>query len=703
MSEQAETNREDFDSDEEKLDKFKQDVSRDANVVDEQRDQANEDMRFVNVTGGMWEGFLSNDFGEDTDRVKLEFDIVSNFLQRFLGEWDQNRIGVEYKPDDSKTSEDDAELINGIYRADFRNFSGKMATDQAVDEVATCGYGAMKLATFFEDDEDSENDNMRIEWRPIHNAYNTVIWDQASQRIDKRDARWCTELKPFTKDSFEEQYPGKNPVSAFDPNTHRHENVNLQTPDFVYVATRYEVIKEKENVFVYGNLRTGEMEVYSEDDHDLIKDELKADEFRVFKRKRKILTRRVEKTIFSGEDILDDTRRIAGKWIPIIPFYGFRMYVDGVEWYRGLVRKLKDAARLFNMQVSQLAENAASSGQEVPIFFRDQMLNEDIKNLWANKNNKPYLLVDQATDAEGNTIAAGPVAYSKPPQLDGSTAALLQLVPGFIQDSTGGMPVEVKDPDVSGKAIREMRKLVNLTTATISSNISQSIEWSGEVYQAMAAEVYNTQRILRTVGKDGTESEKQLLKTVLDSETGKLIEANTLRGKRFRAYSDVGPQYETMREQTVEELKGMLEALANTPGGQQYTPAIIAVLLENITGVGLDPIKELNRRIMLQQGLVKPANEEEEAMLAQLQEQAQQPDPQAKLFDAAAEQQLSEARNLDSDSIDNVASAKKKEAETVKILSSIRLDQEKFNADVRKQFDKQQLDVLKEVRSLPVR
>jgi len=42
----------------EKLDKFKLDIVRDAGLVDEQREQANEDMRFVNVTGGMWEGYV---------------------------------------------------------------------------------------------------------------------------------------------------------------------------------------------------------------------------------------------------------------------------------------------------------------------------------------------------------------------------------------------------------------------------------------------------------------------------------------------------------------------------------------------------------------------------------------------------------------------------------------------------------------------
>ncbi|MCK5445214.1 MAG: hypothetical protein KAI73_06285, partial [Rhodospirillaceae bacterium] len=455
-------------TDAEKLGKFKLDISRDADLVDEQREQANEDMRFVNVTGGMWEGFLENDF--DTDRVKLEFDIVSNYLQRFLGEWDNNRMGVDFKPDDDKTTDEDAELLNGIYRADFRNFSGKLATDLAVEEAATCGYGAMKLATVFEDDFDPGNDNQRIEWRPIHNAYNTVFWDEAAQRTDKRDARWCTVLKPFTKDSFAAAYPGKSPVSAYTPETLGFENLSSQTPELVYIATRYEVVRRREKVFVYNNLQTSEVEVYTKEDHALIEDELKADEFRVFVRERMILRGSVEKTIFSGEEILEDTRRIAGKWIPIIPFYGYRTYVDGVEWYRGLVRKLKDAGRLFNMQVSQLAENAASGGQDVPIFTRDQMQNKDVQDLWANKNNKPYLLVDPAVDSDGNIIASGPLGYSKPSQLDGNTSALMGIVPGFIQDVTGGAPQEVVDPDVSGKAIREMRKLVNLTTSRISSN-----------------------------------------------------------------------------------------------------------------------------------------------------------------------------------------------------------------------------------------
>ena len=684
--------------DDEKLNKFKLDVASDADIVDEQRIQANEDMRFVNVPGGMWEGFLENDF--DADRVKLEFDLVSNFLQRFLGEWDSNRIGVEYKPDDGKTTDDDAELLNGIYRSEFRNFSGSIATDQAVDEAATCGYGAMKLATEFDNDEDPEDDNQHIVWRPIANAYNTTFWDQAAQRIDKRDARRCTTLKPFTKDAFADAYPDKSPVSAYTPDNLGFENNTLNTPDFVYVATRYEAINKKESVFIYNNLQTSEVEVYNKEDHELVKDELKKDEFRKFVRERKIMRKSVEKTVFSGEDILEPTRRIAGKFIPIIPFYGYRAYVDGVEWYRGLVRKLKDAGRLFNMQVSQLAENSASSGQEVPIFTTDQMQTKGIADLWADKNNKPFLLVDAVTDKDGNTIATGPIGYSKPPTLDQSTTALMGIVPSYIQDVTGGAPQDTLNPDMSGKAIQALIKRENLTTRKITKNIADAIEWSGEVYQAMASEVHTTQKIMRTIGKDGSDSNTQMLKTVMDSETGRLVESNTLRGKKFKAYSDVGPQYDSLREQTVEDLKGMLETLTNVPGGDQYLPAMMAVLMDNISGVGLDPIKEMNRKIMLSQGLVKPENEEEEALVAQLNQP--QEDPNQKLIEAAANQQNSEARSLDASSIQKIADAEKKQAETVKIQADIGNNEAKLFLEAQKQLNERRQEVVETVQSLPI-
>ncbi len=670
-------------SDRERLDQFIIDLKEDATVTEDQRDRADEDMRFVNVAGGMWEDFLTSD--EDTDRVKLELDIVSDFLQGFIGEWGQNRVGVEYKPNDKGTTKDDSELLNGIYRSDFRQYSGKLATDNAVNEVATCGYSAFKLATRFEDEGDPENDLQVIEWRPIYNAYNTVFWDSAAKRPDKSDAAHCTVLEQFTSKSLEREYPGAAPVSAFDPENRAYSGTtSFPRADIIYIATRYEVSMHGETVWVYNNLQTGKVEAYNDTDHEAVSDELAKDEFREFVRKRNIKRQIVEKTVFSGDQILESTRRIVGRWIPIVPFYGFRAYVNNQEWYRGLVHKMKDAQRLFNMQVSQLAENAASAGQEVPIFDPQQMENPDIKAIWADKNNKAYLLADSLRDADGKIVQAGPLGYSKPGQLDASTQSLLQIVPNYVESTTGGPPQEAFRKDLSGKAIKALIQRENRKTQVMNENITMSISWSGEVYQSMAAEVYTTQRMVKTLARDGSESEEMLLGIVIDEETGLAVESNDLRGKKFQSYADVGPQYETLREQTVEDAKGMLDTLSQIPAGEQYIPVLLAVIMDNMIGVGLDPIKELNRNIMLSQGMVKPQTPEEEAFVQKLQQEKDQPDPSQALIEAAAQQQQAEARSLDASSVQKVADARKKGAETTKILSEV------GNARIKIFMDQQQ-------------
>lgn len=675
-------------SDEEKLGRFKLDIINDADVTDDQRDNANEDMRFVNVDGGMWEGFLDSS-SDVPSRVKLELDMVSNSLMRFVGEWNLNRVGIEYKPDDAATSDEDAELLNGIYRSDFRDFSGAMATDNAVQECATCGFGAMKLATEFDDEGDPENENQHIEWRPIYNAYSSVYWDLSAQRIDKRDATRCTILTEFSRESFKREFPDNDAVSAYTPDTRAFENVNTTQRNIIYIATRYEVVKKKQTVFVYNNLETEKVETYTQDDHDLIEDELRANKMQTFVRKREVVQRHVEKTVFSGETILKKTRRIAGKFIPIIPMYGVHAYVDGIERYRGIVRKQKDGQRLFNMQVSQLAENAASAGQEVPIFLREQVQSPDVAAAWADKNNKPFLVIDPATDNDGNTIVPGPIAYSKPAALDQSTAELLQIMPNYLKDQGGFVPGDAIKKETSGKALRAMAKRENMNTQVINDNIARSIKWSGEVYHAMATEIYTTQRMVRTLAKDGTDGTAVLQEFVADEETGKQIMSNDLRGKRFMSYADVGPQYDSVREETVEELKGTIELLAKIPGGERYIPVLLAAIMDNITGVGLEPIKELNRRVMLEMGMVKPETPEEEKMLEGIKQQAQQPDPQQKLIEAAANQQQAEARSLDASSLQKTADANLKDAQVVETLEGIQTDKTKLFMEAQKQTREQ--------------
>src|SRR5690606_27919439 len=146
-------------------------------------------------------------------------------------------------------------------------------------------------------------------------------------------------------------------------------------------------------------------------------------------RQKKVKTRRVHKYILSGGKILEDEGVIPGKCIPIVPFYGKRWVVDGIERLMGHVRLAKDAQRLNNMLMSWLAEMAARFDIEKPILSPEQVANHAW--MWAEDNVKkfPYLLLDPALDAEGNAIPGSnvPMAYTKAPNVPPAMAALTQL------------------------------------------------------------------------------------------------------------------------------------------------------------------------------------------------------------------------------------------------------------------------------------
>lgn len=681
------------DAEAKKLEKFKIELQEDADAMQDQREMAYNDMEFLYAPGGQWADFLTDEFA---DRVKLQLDITTNYKNRFIAEWNQNRIGVDYKPDEDSVSDDDAELLSGIRRADFRESGGKVATDNAVDEVGTCGYGCYKLATKFVNDGDPENDDQRVEFRTIPEAYNSVIWDSASKGIVKDDARRVVELVEFTVDAFEDEFPGFKPVSAYTPENVLYRLTSFDKPETVYIATRYEIKKKKVDIWVYRNLESGKMETYSEEEHELIKKELKDKELTEFVRKRRITKQMVMKTVFSGDSFLKSTIRVPGEWLPVIPVYGYRGYVNGQEWYKGLVRSLKDAQRLFNMQMSQLAENAASAGQEVPIFDPDQMIGP-VADTWSDKNNKPYLLAKALRNKDGSIAVAGPLGYSKPAQLDGSTQALLQIVPQFIQQVTGGAPQDTLNPNTSGKAINALIKRENQDTQPIMDNIALAIEWEGKVYASIASEIYNTQRIMRTLGKDGVEGNKQLLQETIDEETGKIVQANTISGKRFLAHADIGPQYDTQREQLVEELKGMLEAMSGIPAAERYTPLVLSLILKSMTGPSSEILQEAVRKDMILAGHIQPETDEEKQMVAAAQQQANQPDPQQQLLQAAAMQAEGEGRERDSKVLDNIASAKKKQAEIMEIIAKLQLDAATADSNIRVNEAKAQSDINKQV------
>lgn len=653
--------------------KYRQDFELDYNATAEQREMCNEELRFSLVSGGQWEGYLEDEY---ENRAKMEVDQTSEYLHRTFADWTQNRMGVNYSPDDEATTDEDAELLDGLFRRDMRRRGGQDAVDTAVYEAIGGGYGALILNSDYEDDLDSTNQKQNITITECPNAYALAVFDSGARRKDKSDARRCTILTPYTKEVFEEKWPG---VESSSLRPHDKSYFNWSNDEHVYVGTRYE-IKEKTLLQAnYLNVQTKER-VTLQGKKEIEEEELSllAAGF-IYVNKRTVKHRQVFKTLFTGDEILEKERRIAGNFIPVIPFYGFRGFVDGVEYFHGVIRKRMDAQRLLNMSISLAAEGAAHSHEGKQIFTPEQV--SGLKGAWSkNLHQAPYALADPVYNEDGSIKHLGPVGQIAGSTLAPAAASLIQMTSEFIRMGTGGAPQDISDPNASGKAINALIKRSDKNTQPIFDNIRTSLKHLGRVYQSMASEIYagkeNFNRALKIVNEKEETSEIRLLSPLPDGE--QVTYQNDVSKGSFEVVVDIGRDYSTQREESIEALKDILISMPQDHPMYNDTLGEIIYLLPN------NGLNNLQRKVRYEQliGGAAPENDEERALVENIQslQGAEKPKtPNDMLLESAAlEQQTQAAMNqqkiegMKFENLKKMEEAKKVQAQTAMIQAELK-------------------------------
>ena len=190
----------------------------------------------------------------------------------------------------------------------------------------------------------------------------------------------------------------------------------------------------------------------------------------------------------------------------------------------------------------------------------------------------------------------------------------------------------------------------------------------------MAGEIYDSERMVRTVGEDGTESSTILFDFVIDRETGEPKFINDITRGSFETIVDTGPAYASRKRETVDQLERI--AAFALP---DYQPFIFASIVENIDGVGLDPLKEFNKKQMLIQGLREPESKEE---IALVEEMSQQTNAQDELMQSMAKKEEAEAQENLSNVQKNQSQSQLNVAKAAEIAHGINLDRFKAANDI---------------------
>ncbi len=622
--------------------------------------QCLEDRRFVSIPGAQWESDLREQFA---NRPRFEVNKVHMSVMRIFNEYRNNRISVDFRAKDGGATEDVADTMDGLYRADEQECNAQEAYDNAFDEGVSGGMGAWRVRACYENEEDGEDERQRIAMEPIYDADTSVYFDADAKRQDKRDAVRCWVLSSMSLSAFEEEWGG---ASSF-PKDDSLTMFDWFTPDVAYIAEYYKVEEQTKTYNVWKLVLAGEdadeVKLLASEKEEAAK--LKAQGY-ILARKKKVKTKRIHKYLMAGDRILEDCGYVAGKCIPIIPFYGKRAFIDNVERIQGHVRLTTDLMRLYNMLISLLAEISVYSPIEKPIFTPEQIQGHE--HAWSRDSiDRPaYQLINPITNIDGSVVPAGPIGYVKPPQIPQALVALMQLCNVDMQELLGAQGgAEEVVSNVSAKAVELIQTRLDMQTFIYMDNFAKAMKRCGEVWKGMAQELYDEEgRKMKTVGVDGAEDEIEIMKPMMDDKGATTIE-NDLGQGRFDVVTDVGPSFVTRRDGTVRALSGVLQYTQDP----QERAAITGVIFQNLDGEGLQDLKDWNRKRLINMGVIKPTDEEQ----AELEAQAANapPDPQAQFLAAESQKSTALAGKATADTTVALANAEKIAAETQEILKKI--------------------------------
>lgn len=636
--------------------------------VRDERLQCLQDRRFYSIAGAQWEGPLGQQY---ENKPRFEVNKIHLSVIRIINEYRNNRIAVDFVSKDGEANDRLTETCNGLYRADERDSGAEEAYDNAFEEAVGGGYGAWRLRTAYEDDENDEDERQRIRIEPIYDADSSVFFDLDAKRQDKADAKYCFVLYSMTREAYRAEW--NDDPTTWPKVVHQYE-FDWDTPDVVFVAEYYRVEETRETVRIFLTIQ-GEEERYMQADFDADEtlEETLAAVGTVEVRQKRIKRKRVHKYIMSGGGILDDMGYIAGKNIPIVPVYGKRWFVDNVERCMGHVRLAKDAQRLKNMQLSKLGEISALSSIEKPILVPEQVSGHQV--MWAEDNlrNYPYLLINPITGPNGETQAAGPVAYTKSAAIPPAMAALLQITELDMAEILGSsQQADKMVSGISGKAVELIQTRLDMQTFIYMSNMAKAVRRCGEIWLSMSKDIYvEEKRKMKTIGSMEEVGSIELMKPQIDEETGELIYENNLGDALFDVAVDVGPSSNSRRDATVRALTGMMQVTTD-PTTQQV---LQAMAIMNMEGEGIGDIKEYFRKQLVQMGVLKPTEEEQQQMM-EAQANVQQ-DPQTAYLLAEAAKAQALAIKAQADTELTLARSEETKAKTIQTLSSVDIDERK--------------------------
>jgi hypothetical protein len=588
---------------------------------EENRRMHSEDLNFIynSEAQGQWDPVvLQNRRGKPC----YTFNRCLQPVNMVVADMRQTMASGKVRPASDGASEAVAEAYEGLCRSIEQASRADQIYKEQFKFAVAGGFGAWRIMpTYMQDDGDGSFDQV-LRVINISNPQ-TVIWDPQCADATAGDANRCIVAERISEDVYRSLYPQGDMVSI---NISR-DSYGWFTDKEVRIAEYFERVPRKKTI---AKMTDGTVRDYDDalkateahlDDHGLTHEKSGVTRIATNKQTGKPMIRetvmwQVMWVKIDGSSVLEGPYYYDWKRIPVVRCPGRYINIEGRKKFQSLIRHSKDAQRAYNSRSSDMIERSALL-PKAPYLVTEAMI-KGYENEWnqANVASRPYLPYNVDKAAEGG------MPFRTPPlDLPQGAMALAQMSIQDIQATIGYFDPALGNSDdmnrVSGKALVQHTKRSDLGSYEFIDGFNAAKQLTWEMFVDMIKTVYDSNRVERIIGRDGTEKLVEINKE--DPNSGDIM--NDLTKGEYDVEVTIGPSFQSARQEALDTLIAFAEAMP------QSVPLIQDLIAKNIDSPDAQEMANRLRIPLIQQGIIQPNEKEKQAGVGKptpQQQQAQQ-------------------------------------------------------------------------------
>lgn len=510
-----------------------------------------EDTRFVmgdSDNGWQWPAEIYRDRANINKKPCLTVNVTAQHCNQIINQIRQNRPSARILPVDDHADVETAKILGGMLRAIQAESSADTAHDTGAEHAIYGGEGYWRVITEYED-YNSFSQVIRI--KPIQNPYLVYI-DPDAKEPDRSDAKWGFLFEDISKEQARDDHPDIDPSSWVDDPRGWCKGDKVRRAEYfwcVYVDDTLYLLDDGTTV-----LKSEMPEGF-----EVVDGAITNDGVPVMGVVHERSTQRKQWKwckLLGGEEKPVDERDWPGQYLPIITVLGKEVNVNGEVVRKGIVRDLKDPARMVNYSFSAAVETIALQNK-VPYVAAAEAI-EGYEDIWgaANLENRGYLPWN-AWDDEGRQI---PMPQRQPSAtMPTAQVNMLQLATEQMRAASGQQSANfgIKSEAQSGVGIQRLKQQGEIATFHFPDNLARGLKYEAKVILDLIPHVYEQKRVVRILGLDGKQDSAQLnpeMEGAYAEGSGAVEKIFNPGVGRYDVVIDTGPSYATQRQEAADAM-----------------------------------------------------------------------------------------------------------------------------------------------------